>query len=213
MMCRYYACYQELPICKHCLSNFQAILTERCKSCGKGPNECECSADESHRFVFFYGGLGSRRFMYFIKDNVDDEALRFIAELSVEATGLKMQSFDGITYVPRLHKRTKRFGYDQAKALATAISRLYGIPVVHALRRVGGREQKLLSASERMKNIAGRYQLRIDRDTTVRYKKLLLVDDIYTTGATVKACKRILLDNIADAVVPFTLGKTNYAKR
>lgn len=213
MMCRYYACYQELPLCKHCLADFQLILTEPCKTCKKGPNECECPSEDSHRFMFFYGGFRSRRFMYFIKNNADEEAIRFIAELAVDATGLKMSSYDGVAYVPRLRRREKRYGYDQAKEFAKALSRLYGIPVVHALRRVGGREQKKLSASERRKNIIGRYQLRLDRDMTKRYKKILLVDDIYTTGATIKACKRILLDNVADAVIPFTFAKTNYLKK
>lgn len=212
MMCRYYACYQELPVCKHCLADLQSILTEPCRTCGRGANECECTGEDSHRFMFFYNSFRSRRLMYFLKYNADDEAIRFISELAVEATGLKMSSFDGITYVPRLRSREKRYGYDQSKKVATELSRIYGIPVIHALRRVGGREQKLLSASERRKNIIGRYQLRLDRDMTKRYKKILLVDDIYTTGATVKACKRILLDNVAEAVVPFTFAKTNFLK-
>lgn len=213
MMCRYRACYQELPLCKYCLAKFQSILTEKCRVCNKSPGECECSGEPSHRFMFFYGGYSSRQLMYFIKNNVDDEAMRFIAELAVDATGLKMSSYDGVAYVPRLPRRARRYGYDQAMEFAKALSHIYGIPVIHALKRVGGREQKLLSASERRKNIVGRYKLRLDRDMTVRYKKILLVDDIYTTGATMKECKRILLDNVADAVVPFTFAKTNFAKK
>lgn len=213
MMCRYYACHTDFPLCKHCLADFQSILTEKCRSCGKGPSECECSSDESHRFMFFYGSRLARRFMCFIKYNTDLEAIRFIAELAVDATGLKMQSYDAVAYVPRRPRRARRYGHDQSKEFAHALSRLYGIPVLHALKRAGGRDQKLLSASERFKNIAGRYSIRPGFDTTVKYKKILLVDDIYTTGATMKACKRLLLDNVAESVVPFTFAKTNYAKR
>lgn len=213
MMCRYHACYEELPLCKYCLADFQSILTEKCKTCHKGPNECECSGEPSHRFMFFYNGYRARKLMYFIKDNTDKEAIRFIAELAADSTGLKMSTFDGIAYVPRLPRRARRYGYDQSKELANALSRIYGIPVIHALKRVGGREQKLLSASERRKNIVGRYKLRLDRDMTVRYKRILLVDDIYTTGATINECKRLLLDSVADSVVPLTLAKTNLLKK
>jgi competence protein ComFC len=163
--------------------------------------------------MFFYNGYRARKLMYFIKDNTDKEAIRFIAELAADSTGLKMSTFDGIAYVPRLPRRARRYGYDQSKELANALSRIYGIPVIHALKRVGGREQKLLSASERRKNIVGRYKLRLDRDMTVRYKRILLVDDIYTTGATIKECKRLLLDSVADSVVPLTLAKTNLLKK
>lgn len=163
--------------------------------------------------MFFYGGFRSRHFMYFIKYNADREAIRFLAELAVDATGLKMDSYDGVAYVPRLRKREKRYGYDQSREFARALSRLYGIPVLNALKRVGGREQKLLSASERLKNIVGKYSLNPKFVTSEKYKRILLVDDIYTTGATIKACKRILLDNVAESVVPFTFAKTNYSKR
>lgn len=212
-MCRHYACYTELAICKHCLSELHSMMTVRCKTCNRSPNECECPSDESLRFMFFYGNYRSRRFMNFIKYNADREHIRYLTELAVDATGLKASAYDGVAYVPRLRRREKRYGYDQSKEIAYAISDMFGIPVIHALRRVGGREQKLLSASERMKNIAGKYQIRFDRDMTKRFKKILLVDDIYTTGATIKACKRILLDNVADAVVPFTIAKTNYSKK
>lgn len=210
MVCRFSACYEELPICKHCLSVVQKILVTPCKSCGNSPSRCECSGESGHRFLYFYTGYQARRLTYLIKNNVDGRTMDFMAELAVSASGLKMDSFDGVTYVPRHPRRAKRYGYDQAKELAKSISRIYGVPVVHALKRVGGSEQKLLSKEARFKNIIGRYKLCDGFGEEIKYKKLLLVDDIYTTGATVKACKSLLVGKVASSVIPFTLAKTNY---
>lgn len=209
MFCRKKACYEELPICHFCVHKLQQMLNARCKTCGKRPQSCECSDNQKVRFLFFYGGYYSRRLMYFVKTNIDDRVMDFLAELLVNSCGIKPDSFDGVTYVPRLKKNIRYHGYDQSKELAKSISKLFGIPLVTTLTRVGGRDQKLLSYSQRLKNMKNRFRpVNIPEQ---RFKKLLLVDDIFTTGATMSACESLVREHFAKSVVTLVLAKTNFA--
>jgi len=206
-MCESDVCYEELPFCRTCLSLIQQLLTETCEKCNRVANSCECD-DKNVNFAFYYGSPTSRKLIYFIKNGIDKVAISFVAELAVNACGLKMDSFDGVAFVPRHRRNRLRNGYDQAKEFAKALSRMYNLPFINALERIGGREQKLLSRAERMKNIKGSYRIRKKYNVNEKYNKILLVDDIYTTGATMKVCADLLRGNVAHAVVPLTYGKT-----
>ncbi len=211
VVCRFRACYEEQPVCIKCLNDLQTLLNERCKTCGNLPSACECY--ENLRFAFFYGSVQARRLIYWVKTNIDDRQMDFIAEMLVKATGINPKSFDAVAYVPRLRKNVRRYGHDQARELARALSRIYGIPVINPLKRVGGKEQKLLSRKERFKNIKGMYQYNDGFPPDEKYGRILLVDDIHTTGATMDACLSMLRGRVAEAVVPLTIAKTNFNKK
>lgn len=208
MMCGHNVCYEELPVCNQCLSLVQELLTEKCDKCNKVGNACECHDGDGHRFMFHYNGLVSKKLMYLIKTELDMEVADFFVELAVNTCGLNMDSYDGIAFVPRYKKNLRKYGYNQAEEIAKSFSRKYGLPIIDALERVGGREQKLLSRGERIKNIKGNYRIRKDYNVNEKYAKILLVDDIYTTGATMKICADLLRGTVARAVVPFTFAKT-----
>jgi len=81
------------------------------------------------------------------------------------------------------------------------------VPVVHALKRRGFYAQKLLSKIQRKEHARRIYKLK--RVPKNQYKKLLLLDDIITTGATILACKAVLKTGIAKSVVCAVLARTN----
>lgn len=209
VICTFYACFEELPVCRRCLPRFHSLLTERCDICGKTATSCECYGNV--RALMFFGSRESRRLMYFIKTNADGRIIDFLAELAVKACGIKPNAYDGVTFVPRLRRSVRRYGYDQAKELAKAISKFCGIPFIIALKRVGGREQKLLSRTERLKNIQGRY--RAIYVPPEKYNRLLLVDDICTTGATLEACASVLRGNTSRTVTTLVIAKTVITKK
>ena len=93
--------------------------------------------------------------------------------------------------VPLHVKRLRTRGYNQAEVFARALSEEFGIPVdAHTLVRVRNtRPQKELSDVERKNNIENAFQTRIN---SIKYKKVILVDDIYTTGTTINECADVL---------------------
>ncbi|MBV9970310.1 MAG: ComF family protein [Xanthobacteraceae bacterium] len=100
---------------------------------------------------------------------------------------------DALVPVPLHWRRLWARRFNQAAALAEAISRETGVPVCHALKRVKATPQQVgLTRSERAANVQGAFRVP-DRDATVRGRRLLLVDDVLTSGATLDTCTRVLL--------------------
>lgn len=90
--------------------------------------------------------------------------------------------------VPLYKARLKERGFNQSLLIARGISRLHKTPLDYAnLKRIRPTEPQVrLSAKERLKNVSGAFAL--ERPDMVRGKTVLLVDDVYTTGATIREC-------------------------
>ena len=101
-------------------------------------------------------------------------------------------SFDVLTWVPVSRLRKFRRGYDQVELLAKAVGRELGItpePLLHKIRH--NRPQSgLKDASRRKANVLGAYRMK--KDAQISGKRILLLDDILTTGATAGECARVL---------------------
>ncbi len=118
---------------------------------------------------------------------------RPLAELLAER--FKSEGFDGevdaIAFVPMSRRRQRERGFNQAERLARRLGRLVGKPVVAALRRA--REtapQEALTRAERLTNVRGAFAAR--SRARREGEGVLLVDDVYTTGATARECAQAL---------------------
>ena len=91
-----------------------------------------------------------------------------------------------------LHPRKKRHReFNQAEYLADALSRAVNVPTVRALRRVKDtKTQTALGAADRSANLRDAFRVRAA--ATVTGKRVVLVDDVFTTGATMDACAKVL---------------------
>ena len=114
---------------------------------------------------------------------------------------------DLIVPVPLHPKRLRWRGFNQSLLLARQVSRLYGVPVdPFALSRV--REtapQTELTEDERRKNVRGAFA--ISGEKSLKGRSVLLVDDVYTSGATVNECSRVLVRGGAREVTVLTLAR------
>lgn len=105
---------------------------------------------------------------------------------------------DAVVPVPLYWWKKLRRGYDQSSLLAHTISQETGIAEKRILRRIKNtRTQTRLSDDARARNVSKAFR---SKDNGVKDKKIILVDDVLTTGATMNECARMLKEAGADAV-------------
>lgn len=119
---------------------------------------------------------------------------------------LALREWDGLVPVPLHWTRRFRRGFNQAEVLATAIGRRHGLPVIRrALRRPRRTLPQQGDAEARRRNVRDAFAVSVPG--AVAGQRLLLVDDVFTTGATANACARALLSAGAAAVGVLTLAR------
>lgn len=116
---------------------------------------------------------------------------------------------DGLIPVPLHRSRLVSRKYNQAAELARHLGRLAGKPLMPAtLLRVKRTAQQVgLSANARKENVRGAFAISRNRDADVFGKRIVLVDDVYTTGATVAAATRVLKKAGAAEVTVLTFAR------
>lgn len=116
--------------------------------------------------------------------------------------------YDIITWVPLSSRRLRKRGYDQAMLLAMAAALQLDDVAVELLKKHTDvpAQSGVGSAEKRRANISGVYA--VAEEDLVRGRRVLLIDDIITTGSTLSECARTLLASGAQAVVCCTLART-----
>jgi ComF family protein len=106
-----------------------------------------------------------------------------------------IEGADALVPVPLHWRRSWSRRYNQSGALARVIARQSGVPVAgNALRRVRPTQQQIgLSRSERETNVQGAFEVAADRKVEIHGRKIVLIDDVLTSGATADACAKALL--------------------
>ena len=109
---------------------------------------------------------------------------------------LKQSAFsrcDLLVPVPVHHKRLRERGYNQSEIIAAGASEMMGIPVMTNLlvRTVHHKSQTTMSRYERFENVSGNFRLTTGHPD-LSCKRILLIDDVVTTGATLEACSELL---------------------
>lgn len=137
--------------------------------------------------VFAYKGI-ARRLIWQMKFYWKDEAAWVLAEGMTAA--FPPGGYDALVPVPLHKRRQHKRGANQAETLSKLVSHKAGLPVMTALNRISDtRSQVRLSAAQRRKNVKDAFACA----ENVEGLRLLLVDDIRTTGATAQECARVLL--------------------
>jgi competence protein ComFC len=186
---------EDTVFCADCLARYQELKSEECLHCGKRADVCRCTPQSLRGKVFwsahlfsYYGKL-SKRIVFTLKMKNYKPLQRFLAkelaDLILEATGGELDGYT-IAYAPRKFESVCIYGFDQAKILARLTASRLRIPVENLFRHAHFTKiQKRLNAVERKKNAQSSYSL---NDYVCRHTdKLLIFDDIVTTGSTLSA--------------------------
>ncbi|HXK54002.1 MAG TPA: ComF family protein [Hyphomicrobiales bacterium] len=144
----------------------------------------------------------ARQLVHGLKYRDRHDLTALMARMMVRAGSELLGEATLVAPVP-LHRRrlwTRRF--NQSALLAKEISRLSGVPLVPDLlsRIKATRQQVGLSAEQRRRNVAGAFRLDDDWRARISGQRVVLVDDVLTTGATVEGCARVLLRSGAGRV-------------
>ncbi len=178
----------ERPFCTVCGIPFSAGTGEhRCAECIKRSQPFERA-----RSAVYYQGAGLkaiRKFKYRYDMTVEPTLERFVTH-GFEL--LDVAHLDLMVPVPLHTRRLKERGFNQALLIARILSKHTGIAVDwRSLRRISYTgPQVALEEKERLVNV--RNAFRVEEEGLFRNKKVLLVDDVMTTGATIKECARTL---------------------
>jgi competence protein ComFC len=187
----------DIGLCPKCQAQLQ-FLPE-----GPGPN-----AKNEHRALFAYEGQGKELVLNY-KYRFQPSLAGVFADLWLEQ-GMHLypwQSEPIITYVPMTLRREKERGFHSSLCLAEALSKRSKIPMVHALvKRKQPPEQHHLNKEERWQTLDGVYGLKKSADLANR--EVLLIDDVYTTGATLHYCAEALKAAGVKSIYALTVAKT-----
>lgn len=200
---------KDKKACPKCVKELLTIKEPRCKRCSK-PIENEekeyCYDCETKHFTYKEGyalWLYDKRMRKSIADfkfhNRKEYADFYVEEyLRNYSDVLRKIGADALLPIPIHKSKLRTRGYNQAEILAKKIGKELDILVVCDLliRDKKTLPQKGLNDKERLKNLLHAFS--VDKEKMKGYtkvKKVILVDDIYTTGSTIEACTKVLLQN------------------
>jgi ComF family protein len=193
-------------ICESCIAALPAAAGARCQRCWvpvRGRGSCRHCLESPPAFASLQSAFvmtaGARALAHQLKYDGMTALAEPMADLIVEA--LAPFEADVVVPVPLHRGRERRRGYNQAAALAKGIGRRCAVPVgARAVRRVRDTAPlaKAMSRDERRAIVTGAFAA-WDAGS-VEGRRVLLVDDVATTGATLDACARAALDAGAASV-------------
>jgi ComF family protein len=207
-------------LCSSCHDKAQRITPPFCAKCsepfaGAIEGEFTC-ANCAHRKLEFDAAVSAYRsrgvvrfvilqFKYSRQLHLRHPIARWLVEAMMDAR-LQDRAFDLIVPVPLHPARLRERGFNQAHLLATMVSREIGLPVFAALERIRyTTTQTAFDRVDRMENLHNAFRLR--KKVSVRELRVLLVDDILTTGSTLSECARVLREAGALSVYAVTAAR------
>lgn len=198
--------------CVSCGKQLPEITKDCCLHCGMPREACACH--KRKQFLsgitapFYYQGpvrQGVLRMKFGGKlTGVPLFAERMAVRLDAVYGGVR---FDAATYVPMYWKKEKERGYNQARLLAEGVAGRKGLPLEACLQKTTDTPpQHELPFDKRRGNLMGVFA--VSQAYDLKGKTILLCDDVFTSGATLNECAKMLLMGGAQAVYGLTLAIT-----
>lgn len=212
-----------MPICSKCLASFDAISSTVCEICGCplfGLQSREgqlrlCPACQNKTYGFdcarsfaIYRGPLVRAILLLKFEQIEPLGAWFAERLSeVVASNGDRFAADVVVPVPLHQQRQRDRGYNQAALISKPLAKRLHLPhkALLLMRTKARPDKRILTLEERWESVRGAFATR--PGSQVDNLRVLLVDDVLTTGATLDACARALREAGAKSVVAITVAR------
>lgn len=201
-------------ICASCIEKLPFVKGHKCVACGVPlADEADyCNRCKEDRGVFVknrsplvYDGE-TKRLIYALKFGKKKYIAKTLGALMADEFLKCDMRADIIVFVPMTREEEKKRGFNQSELLAREIGERLNLPVLPALVKTKETSsQKQLKGKDRAKNLEGAFSCVFDE---VKNRNILLIDDIFTTGATANECSKALLKSKAREVNVLTSAVT-----
>ena len=209
--------HPPLGVCRECQAEVKLIAPPHCPGCGRTligemPKCSECQAesyafDQAYACAAYEGAM--RRLIHAFKFENRKYLKHFFMKMMTEFMNLRLiaAAVDGILPVPMDKDRRLERGFNQSELISLEISRVFGIPhsAGNLIQRRSGAVQSGLTKNKRRLNVKGAFLVR--NADEFHSKRLLLIDDILTTGCTASECAKMLKKAGAASVTVLALAR------
>ncbi|MCY6369801.1 ComF family protein [Clostridium ganghwense] len=201
---------RECTICNEYVSD-EKLLCNKCRAevklCKEYFKICEETFEVKCFSSAYYSGI-IKELIINLKYKNDFKAGEVLVQYMVDTIRKQNIKFDVITYVPSTKKSIKKRGYNQSKYLARTISYKIDTKSLEFLVKFNNTKDQIgLNGEERWKNLKDSFKC-----INIKYlknKRILLVDDVITTGATSFYCAKAMLRSGASEVIILTCAKSS----
>jgi competence protein ComFC len=214
---------RRVPICPECLASFERVPTIACEICGRPlsglaekqrqPGLCPACQEKTYAFDYarsfaIYNGPLVRAVLLLKFEQIEPLGSWFAERLAelVQNEADKLAA-DVVVPVPLHRQRERERGYNQAALISKPLAKRLRVPhkAVLLMRTRARPDKRILSLEERWESVRGAFATR--PGSHVDTLRVLLVDDVLTTGATLDACARALREAGAKSVVALTVAR------
>ena len=208
---------EEMDVCKSCQQRFKPLCGELCRGCGRVLSTDYRSGDQCFDCIRWeedaeWGGLLAQNFsLYeyndFLKEVIatfkyrGDYRLARVFKPGILKT-LESRTFDLIVPIPLSEERLYERGFNQTEALILEA----GFQQTKLLSRIHSEKQSKKSRSERI-HLPQVFRIRDTDSVPLEDKTVLLIDDIYTTGSTLRHAAKVLHEHGVYKVFSFTIAR------
>lgn len=199
---------EDEELCDNCIRHIERINdTKRCLKCGLEKSDCQCHIYVYHFDGFiapFYNTGIAKNGMYALKFKHRAHYASFFAGEMAKTikSQINISDFDAVCFVPSSPYSFLKRGFNQSRLLAKHLAELLELPLIENSLKCSFTFsfQHKLNRIKRFKKVQKKYNFIKRTSKSLKNKRILLVDDIKTTGATLDECSRQLLLAGAESV-------------
>lgn len=193
------------PVCRARLAELSSALRENKKICHRDAPYFLAAAGN-------YDDPVLQNLIHYFKYKSFENLAPILGELLIKY--FKLLSFETfkllnfvIVPIPLHRCRERERGFNQAKLLAEITARHFNLPLIDGLKRIKNNEPqaKMKNSEKRTKNISGCFEIK--NPEAIRGKNIILIDDVFTSGATMNEAARILKKNGSGKIIALVLAK------